>query len=91
MKPQPSTLFRVESALAGAAAALGAVTIFRRDWIEWIFGVDPDQHSGSVEWLILGALLFGALASAVLACTEWRRIPRISRSAPETAGWDTTP
>jgi divalent metal cation (Fe/Co/Zn/Cd) transporter len=90
MKPRPSTLFRIESALAGAAAALGAVTIFWRDWIEWIFGADPDQHSGSVEWLIVGALLFSALALAALACTEWRRIRRIGRSAPEAAGWDAT-
>jgi hypothetical protein len=86
MKPQPSTLFRAESALAGAAAALGAVTIFWRDWTEWIFGVDPDQHSGSVEWLIAGALLSGALVLAVLARMERRRIGRLGRSAPEAAG-----
>ena len=70
----------------GAAAALGVVTIFWRDWIEWIFGVDPDQHSGSMEWLIAGALLSGALVLAVLARMERRRIGRISRSAPEAAG-----
>jgi len=52
----------------------------------WIFGVDPDQHSESMEWLIAGALLSGALVLAVLARMERRRIGRISRSAPEAAG-----
>ncbi len=83
MNPQPNSLFWIQSALAVAAAALGAVTTVWRDWIEWILGVDPDRHSGSVEWLVVGALLFSALALALLARKEWRRTRPISGGTPE--------
>jgi hypothetical protein len=46
---------RAEMALSVLAAALGAVTIVRRDWLEVVFGVDPDGGSGETEWLIVAA------------------------------------
>jgi hypothetical protein len=32
-------------------------SIFRADWIEALTGFDPDQSDGTVEWLILIAVL----------------------------------
>jgi hypothetical protein len=43
--------------LAGFCGGLAVLTIFWPDWIEALTGYDPDQHDGSVEWLILIALL----------------------------------
>ena len=37
-------------------------TPFRPDWIEAICGFDPDQHDGSVEWVIVMVLLGVTLA-----------------------------
>jgi hypothetical protein len=50
------------------------LTLFWRDWIEVVFGVDPDGRSGALEFVIAAALLLGAAASAVLARAEWRRV-----------------
>lgn len=82
MNPKPRTSFWIESALAAVAAALAAANLVWRDWIEWIFGVDPDQHSGSAEWLIVGALFTAALVLALLAGKEWRT-RRVGHSAHE--------
>jgi hypothetical protein len=36
------------------------LTILWPDWIEALTGYDPDQHDGTVEWLIVLALLSSA-------------------------------
>jgi hypothetical protein len=36
---------------------LVVLAIFWPDWIEALTGYDPDQHTGTVEWLIVIALL----------------------------------
>jgi len=69
--------FWFETGLATLSGLLAIVTIVRKDWIETVFGVDPDQHSGSLEWLIVVVALAIAVASASLARREWtrRRLP----------------
>ncbi len=64
--------FWIESAMALASAALLAVTLITRTWIEEIFKVDPDQGSGSLEWIIIGVALMLTVASVMLARGEWR-------------------
>jgi hypothetical protein len=59
-------------AVALAAGILGLVTIFWHDWIEMLTGLDPDQHSGSVEWLLVAALLAIAVAMGLVARRHWR-------------------
>jgi len=66
--------FLLEAGFGVGAAALGVLTFFWRDWIEAIFGVDPDHHSGSFEWLIVAGLLIIAVSLGGLARADWRRI-----------------
>jgi hypothetical protein len=67
----PWTLFRVRNVprrvwaqliVGGTTGLLYVVTPFRPDWIEAICGFDPDQHGGSVEWIIVMAMLVVTVA-----------------------------
>ena len=65
--------FWIEAVLAGTAAALLALTLITREWIELIFRVDPDRGSGAAEWLIVALTAALAVACSALARIEWRR------------------
>ena len=72
MSHRRTTTFWIEAWIAAASGLLCALTLIRRDWIEWMFGVDPDGGSGALEWAIVGGLLALCLASALLARRELR-------------------
>ena len=84
MNPRPSMLFLFESGLASAAVVLAAVSTFWRDWIEWVFGLDLDHQSGSLEWMVVAALVLAGLTLALLARLEWRR--GVRRPAVQSLG-----
>ncbi len=64
--------FWVEAVLAAVLGLLTVLTLVWHDWLE-AFGVDPDHHDGSVEWLIVAALAAVTVVLAVSARAEWRR------------------
>jgi hypothetical protein len=65
--------FWIESILASITGMFAIVTLFWHDWIEIIFGVDPDKGNGSAEWLIVLILAVFTLSLAFGARLEWRR------------------
>lgn len=71
-------LFFVEAAVAALLGCLTVLTLAWRDWIEGIFGVDPDRHSGSLEWLIVVALAVSFVVLTIVARREWRRLASTS-------------
>jgi len=79
MRTTPPARFWIESVLAAMSASVLVVTLYWKDWIEAIFGVDPDRQSGALEWAITLALAAMAVAFTVLAAS------RITVSAPEEA------
>jgi O-antigen/teichoic acid export membrane protein len=65
--------FWIEAVLAVLTAALFVLTLFSREWIELVFGVDPDRGSGALEWAIVATLLLATVTLTVAARVEWRR------------------
>jgi uncharacterized membrane protein len=66
-------LFWVEVGLAAITGLLALVTPVFPDWIEVLTGWDPDQHDGSVEWMIVVGLFIVTIALVAAAALEWRR------------------
>ena len=65
--------FWLETAMAIVTSILFVITLVQRDWIEIVFGVDPDNRNGTLEWLIVGVLLVVTITLFTLASFEWRR------------------
>ena len=80
MQPGLRSRFWIESILASATGILTIVTIFWRDWIEAVFGVDPDHGNGSAEWAAVAVLALAAALFAAGARIEWRhaRHPQVT-------------
>ena len=65
--------FWIEVFAAVLCGLLAILTLIVADWIEVLFGVDPDAHSGTAEWLVVVLLGAGVVVSALLAGHEWQR------------------
>jgi hypothetical protein len=63
---------QLEAVVALCAGILGVVTIFWHDWIEALTGWDPDQHNGSVEWIVVIVLLTASVAIGLVARRHWK-------------------
>jgi hypothetical protein len=72
--------FRIEVAMLVSALTLLVATVIWRDWIETVFGVDPDAGNGSLERFIVAACGATALLLLILSSREWRRSPRVEGS-----------
>ena len=68
--------FRIEVVLAVLAAGLAVLTLITREWIEIVFGIDPDKGSGALEWAIAAALFVASAALALIA--RWDRKRQIA-------------
>ena len=73
MRERIRSRFFVEIALATLTAGLFVLTLINREWIELLFGVDPDGGDGSLEIAIVGVLLVATIVFGWLARGEWRR------------------
>lgn len=71
MLSQLRARFWIEGTSAAVTLALALLTTVWQDWIEMVFGVDPDHHSGSLEWSIVAVLASIGLVLSLLARHEW--------------------
>jgi hypothetical protein len=60
----------------GISAALAVLTLISREWIEFVFGVDPDHGNGGLEWAIVAVT-----AITAVMCFWWARV-EYKRSQP---------
>ncbi|MGA9849180.1 MAG: hypothetical protein WBQ45_16265 [Roseiarcus sp.] len=74
MPAKVRTLLWIEASLAAFCGALAVITIFWQDWIEALTGYDPDQHDGSVEWLVVVGLFVACACFSIAARAQWRRL-----------------
>ena len=65
--------FWLEVAGLSVSSVLLSATLLRPSWIETVFGVDPDNGSGLLEWSIVVVSLAVSVCASVLARREWRR------------------
>ena len=68
--------FWVECVAFAVASFLAVLILALPDWIEVVFGVDPDAHSGELELVITLGAAAVALALGLVAGAEWRRTVR---------------
>jgi len=73
MKQRVGPVFWIESILAFITAFLAVLTLVWHDWIEAVFGFDPDNHSGSFEWELVAVCLVATALFSALARREWRK------------------
>jgi hypothetical protein len=67
--------YMLELACAVASGILAVLTLAAHDWIEVVFGVDPDGGSGLVEVAIV-VTLFVACAALAADAYRLRRLER---------------
>lgn len=63
----------VETAGAFLSGLAFVLVLVWPDWIEALFGVDPDAGSGALEAAIAVLALCATVAFSLLARLEWRR------------------
>jgi len=64
----------VEIAVSVVATVLFVLTLITREWIEVLFGVDPDGGSGALEWALVAGFGVVAIASIIAAVMERRSV-----------------
>lgn len=65
--------FSMEAALAILALALFVLTLLLPEWIELLWGVNPDGGSGALEWGIAALCLGLFLMFSALGHAKWKR------------------
>lgn len=83
-KKRLGPVFWAEVTLASFTAVLAILTLVWRDWIEGVFGFDPDRHNGSFEWELVIACALLTVFFGALAGREWRKAPL--KAAPASPG-----
>ena len=76
-----SARFWVELGLALASTVFALLTLAWKDWIEIVFKVDPDHHSGSLEWVIVAVAVAVTVITLAAARIEWRTATTASGAA----------
>jgi len=82
MSRMKRTLIALEAALAGFTGLLTILSAVWPHWIELLFHVDPDQHNGRAELLVIIGLASLSLilgAAARWQTVRWRSMAAASR------------
>ena len=81
LKERLSGRFWVELALGLASTVFALLTLAWKDWVEIVFKVDPDHHSGSLEWTIVAVAVAVTVIAFAAARFEWRKAATAAAAA----------
>ena len=73
LRKRLSGRFWVELGLGLASTLFAVLTLAWKDWVEIVFKVDPDHHSGSLEWTIVAVAVAVTVIALAAARVEWRK------------------
>lgn len=73
--------FWAELGLGLASTLFAVLTLAWRDWVEIVFKVDPDHHSGSLEWTIVAVAVAVTVIAFAAARFEWRKAATAAAAA----------
>jgi hypothetical protein len=73
LRERLSGRFWVELGLGLASTLFAVLTLAWKDWVEIVFKVDPDHHSGSLEWTIVAVAVAVTVIALAAARVEWRK------------------
>jgi hypothetical protein len=79
MKMSTSRRAVIETILAVATGLLAVMTALWPDWIELVFGIDPDGGDGSLERIIVIATALVTIGLAAAARRSWKSSRLVSR------------
>jgi hypothetical protein len=85
MKIRLPLRFWIETAFGVASAVVLAMTLVWPDWIERIFGLEPDAGDGSAEWGWAVAFAVAALVLFADAGRTWWRTAHRSEGSRDAA------
>lgn len=68
--------FWIEAALAGVTGCLFVLTLVFQEWIEVVFGVEPDGGNGTIEWLVSSGFLLVTIVTIIVARVEYSTLSR---------------
>jgi hypothetical protein len=73
LRTTSSPAFWTKTSTGGLAACVFGLTLAWPQWIEAVFGADPDGGSGQAEWGVTAALAMFVVVMFVAARREWNR------------------
>ena len=65
--------FWLECVLSLLTTVAFVASLVSHQWIETVFGVDPDAGSGALEWSLVVVLGLSVVATSAAVRREWRR------------------
>jgi hypothetical protein len=81
LRARLSARFWVEAGLGLVSIVFALLTLASKDWIEIVFKVDPDHHSGSLEWVVVAVAVAVTVIAFAAARIEWRKAATASGAA----------
>jgi hypothetical protein len=75
----PRSRFWIELGLGVLSGLLLVLTSVRENWIESLFGVDPDRVDGRVEWALVIVLVIATVTFSIAARLEWVKAAHAAR------------